>query len=293
MAGPDLRLGHDDPDRPPVLHHGDPVDPDVVMAEAGWRLLGHLDLGDQVAPGRLRTDELDTGRPADDTAPTICPDQVRRPPQVALRKVDVDAGVVLGEAGDLEPAVDRHPELLDPAAQDPLDVALRQRQRVRMTRGEAGDLERGAGEAQRLNGPSLDEEPVGDTALVEDLDRSRVKPSGTSANQVQSRTPLQHHDINPRQRQLARQHQTSRPAADNRHVVHVNPRSPRHDREVCGPTGALPQAPPPRLYLGSGKGKQNPCLCCPRPPAGRRRPAWRDGSRGRHAGFARRSLPAI
>ena len=102
VAGPSSLLGHDDAHgaaAPPALIA---VDADVVVPDAGGRLLGHLDLGDQVAAGRLRTDEVDAGRLADDTAPTVGPDQVRRPQRLAVGEVDVDAGVVLGEAGDLD-----------------------------------------------------------------------------------------------------------------------------------------------------------------------------------------------
>jgi hypothetical protein len=140
LAGP-LPLGHDDPYGPPVLHHVHGMDADVVKPDASGRLLGHLDLGDQVAPGRLRPDELDAGHLADDTAPTIGPDQVRRSQRPILGKVDVDAGVVLGEASDLEPTTNRHAQLLDPADQDPLEVALPQPQRVGVPGGQAADVQ--------------------------------------------------------------------------------------------------------------------------------------------------------
>jgi hypothetical protein len=81
-------------------------------------------------------------------------------------------GVVLGEAGDLELTTNRHAQLLDPAEQDPLDVALRQPKGVRMPGGEAAEVQRGVAEAQRLGRLSLGEEPACDAALVEDLDRS-------------------------------------------------------------------------------------------------------------------------
>jgi len=139
--GSELLLGHDDPYAPPVLHHVHRMDADVVKPDASGRVLGHLDLGDQVAAGRLRPDELDAGHLADDTAPTICTDQVRRTQRPILGEVDVDAGVVLGEASDLEPTTNRHAQLLDPAEQDPLEVALPQPQRVRVPGGQAADVQ--------------------------------------------------------------------------------------------------------------------------------------------------------
>ena len=76
-------------------------------------------------------------------------------------------------------------------------MALRQAQRVGMAGGEAGDVQRGAGEAHRLDGLSLGEEPVGDAALVEDLDRPRVEPAGPGADQVGGRAPLEDLDSTP------------------------------------------------------------------------------------------------
>ena len=80
------------PHGPPVVHQLQPVDPVVVEADALRQLLGHLDLGDQVAPRRVPSDELDAGRLADDAAPTVGPDQVRRAERLAVGQVHVDAG---------------------------------------------------------------------------------------------------------------------------------------------------------------------------------------------------------
>ena len=60
-ARPELLLGHDDPYRPPVLQPVEGVDARGVVADAPRRFLGHLDLGDQVAPGGIPPRELDPG----------------------------------------------------------------------------------------------------------------------------------------------------------------------------------------------------------------------------------------
>ena len=74
-----------------------------VAADAQLRLLGHLDLGDQVARRRLPAGEVDAGRLADQAASSVAPDEVLGPQRPAVGQLDVDAGVVLREAGDLGP----------------------------------------------------------------------------------------------------------------------------------------------------------------------------------------------
>jgi hypothetical protein len=91
-----------------------------------FRLLGHLDLGDQVARCRIPPRELDAGCFADQTASSVAPDEIFGPQRLAVGQLDVDAGVVLRDTGHLMSAMDRHPQLADPAGQDALDVVLPQ-----------------------------------------------------------------------------------------------------------------------------------------------------------------------
>ena len=105
-AGPELLLGDDHAhrlSRPPAAagrgrrsHRGG----------CPGRFLGHLDLGDQVALGRVPAWELDPGGFADHAAPAVAPDEILRPQRSAVGQLDVDAGVVLREAGHLAPVVD-------------------------------------------------------------------------------------------------------------------------------------------------------------------------------------------
>ena len=83
---------------------------------------------------------------------------------------DVDAGVVLREAGHLGAVVDRHLQLADPAGEDALDVVLPQPEPVGVPGGKVADVQTDAGEPRDLSHLSLREEPVGDPALIEDLD---------------------------------------------------------------------------------------------------------------------------
>ena len=83
-------LGHHDPHWAPVqvdhlavadlvLHPTEGVDAEGVAAGAPLRLLGELDLGDQVADGRIPAGKLDAGGFTDQTASDVSPDEILRP----------------------------------------------------------------------------------------------------------------------------------------------------------------------------------------------------------------------
>ena len=184
--GSDVRFGQHDPHRPAVrvddlavadlvVHPAEGMDADGVVADAPFRLLGHLDLGDQAARRRIPSRELDAGRLADQAASSVAPDEVLRPQRPAVGQLDVDAGLVLREARHLASAIDRHRQLADPAGQDALDVVLPQPERVGMPGGKVADVQRDAGELPDLDHLPLREEPIGDAALIEDLDGARVQ----------------------------------------------------------------------------------------------------------------------
>src|SRR3954452_15591061 len=102
------------------------MDAEGVVADAPFRLLGNLNLGDQVAGCRIPSGELDAGCFTDQTASSIAPDEIFRPQGLAVGQLDVDAGVVLRETRHLTSAIDPHRQLADPAGQDALDVVLPQ-----------------------------------------------------------------------------------------------------------------------------------------------------------------------
>ena len=199
------------------------MDPDVVVAYAGGRLIGQLALGDEVASSGRRTDELDAHRLAHHAAAAVGADEVGGSQLAAVREVHVDAGVVLPQTDDVDTEAERHPELLDPATQDAFDLPLRQAHGVRVAGREGGHVEGGTGEAHRLEGRALGEEAVGDATLVEELDRPRVEPAGSGADEVRGRTAFEDGDANPRQRELTRQHQARRAGTDDGHVVRFDP----------------------------------------------------------------------
>ena len=83
---------------------------------------------------------------------------------------DVDAGVVLREAGHFTSAIDRHRQLVDPAGEDALDVVLPQREPVVVPGRKVADVQAGYGEPRDLSLLPLRKEPIGDSALIENLD---------------------------------------------------------------------------------------------------------------------------
>ena len=92
------------------------MDAKGVAVDAQFRLLGHLDLGEQTARRRIPSGELDTGLLADQTASAVAPDEIVRPQRLAVGQSDVDAGVVLREPGHFTSAIDRHRQLRHPAS---------------------------------------------------------------------------------------------------------------------------------------------------------------------------------
>ena len=150
----------------------------TTFAQAELRLLVHLDLGDQPAPRRIPPGELDAGRLADHTAPSVAADQVARPKRLAAGQLDVDAGAVLREARHLAFADDGYSQLADPGGQDALEVALRQREPVVVAGGKVTDVQRDPGERLDLHRLPLREEPIGNTTLIEHLDGARVQAAG-------------------------------------------------------------------------------------------------------------------
>ena len=163
--GSDVRFGHHDPYRPPilvdhlavadlVLHPAEGMDAEGVAADAPFRLLGHLDLGDQAARRRIPPGELDAGCFTDQTASSVAPDEIFRPQRLAVGQLDVDAGVVLRETRHLTSAIDRHRQLADPAGQYALDVVLPQPEPVGVPGGKVADVQTGSRRTPRPGPPA-------------------------------------------------------------------------------------------------------------------------------------------
>ena len=104
-------------------------------ADAQFRLLGHLDLGDQAAGRRVPSGELDAGCLPDQAATSVAPDEISGTERLAIGQRDVDAGAVLCETRDLTRAVEPHRQLVDPSGEDAFDVVLPQPEPVVVPRG--------------------------------------------------------------------------------------------------------------------------------------------------------------
>ena len=88
-----------------------------------------------------------------------------------------------------------------------------------MAGGEVADVEPGTAEPRDLGHLPLGEEPIGDAALVEDLDGARLQTARARAGQVLVGAPLDDGNVDARQRQLARQHQPRRTGSGDHHRV--------------------------------------------------------------------------
>ncbi len=140
------------------------------MADAQFRFLGHLDLGDQVAGCRIPAGEVDAGCLADQAASSVAPDEVLRPQRLADGQLDDDPAVVLREARHLTSSVDRHRQLAYPVGEDALDVLLPEPEPVGMPGRKVADVQANPGERPDLSHLPLRQEPIRDPALIEHLD---------------------------------------------------------------------------------------------------------------------------
>ena len=74
-------------------------------------------------------------------------------------------------------------------------------------------------EARDLHDLPLREEAIRDATLIEHLDRARVQTACARAGEVLVGAPLDNGDVDPRQRQLGRQHQPRRTSSGDHHRV--------------------------------------------------------------------------
>jgi hypothetical protein len=166
----EVLLRHQDPHRSSILQFGERMDAASIAANAPFRLLDQLDLGDQVADGWIPARELDAGGFADQAASAVTADEISRPDRPASSQLDIDAGVVLRQPRHLPSAIDRHRQLAGPIGQYALDVLLPQSEPVMVPGGKVADVQTYPGKTRDLGHLSLREEPVGNAALIEDLD---------------------------------------------------------------------------------------------------------------------------
>src|ERR1700748_1279673 len=109
---------------------------------------------------------------------------------MAVAQDHIDARIVLRKFAHVSPAIDRHIEFADPFRKDALDLALQQREPVRMACREIADIEPYPGEARALRHLALRQESIGDAALVEHLDGARMQAPGAQPDQILALTLL-------------------------------------------------------------------------------------------------------
>ena len=211
-----VQVGHDEGDaHPSILGWADAT----TATQAEFRHLLHLDLGNDPARGRIPAREIDSGRLAHSAAAPVATNQILRPQRCAVGQRDIDATVVLRETGHLAFAQDGNAQLVEPAGQDALEVALQQRQPIVVAGREVADVHRDPSERLHLHRLPLGEEAIDDTALVQHLDGAGVQTSGARAFEPEAGASLDDEDVGPRQRQLRRQHHPRRTAAGDHNCM--------------------------------------------------------------------------
>ena len=96
-------------------------------------------------------------------------------------------------------------------------MALPQPEDVVVAGGEVADVQEGPGIAHEWMVLSRREEPLRDATLIKHLDGAGVKPPGARPVDLLTVASFDEDDVDPRQRQLARQHQPGRAASCDHH----------------------------------------------------------------------------
>ena len=161
-------------------------------------------------PAALRT----TLRPP--SQPTRYPARSGR----AVGQLDVDAGVVLGEARHLalRGRIGTASSSTQPARMRSKS-RLPQREHVGVAGREVADVQGDPAERQDRVRLALREEPLGDAALIEHLDGAGVQAAGSRAVEVLGGATFDDGDVDAGQGQLAGQHQPGRATAGDHHCV--------------------------------------------------------------------------
>ena len=126
------------------------MDAEGVAANAPlWRLLGHLDLGDNVAGRRVPSLQRDSGCFSDQTASAVAPDEYSD-----LSDWPSDSRTSAPASSCMKPVIftsadDLHPELIDPTGKNTLNVVLPEREPIGMPSWEITDVERHTGKSLR------------------------------------------------------------------------------------------------------------------------------------------------
>ena len=94
---------------------------------------------------------------------------------------------------------------------------FREPEPVGVSGGKVADVQGGPGERRDLHCLPLRKEPIGYSTLIEHLDGACMQTARARPGEVLAGAPLDNGNVDPRQRQLARQHQPSRTSAGDCH----------------------------------------------------------------------------
>ena len=171
-------LSHDAADAFAVLQPPKGIDASFAMTHAHCRFVRHIGFENQVADGRVPSREIDTGRLADKAAAAVASDKIFRSQYPSIVQLDINVRVILHEARYLTAAIGLHRQFGGPVGEAAFDLGLPQRERVVVAGRAVAGVENGPGKQHDVVLFSLRYEAVGDAALVEQFDRSRMQPAG-------------------------------------------------------------------------------------------------------------------
>jgi hypothetical protein len=115
------------------------------------------------------------------------------------------------------------------------NASMRSSTRISAT---CADIQGDPGESRDLGHLPLCEEPLGDAALIEDLDGARVQAASARSGERLAGSPLDDGNVDVRQRQLARQHQPRGTASGDHHLMFSH-------SHRCDPIVTRPSSIPP------------------------------------------------
>jgi len=95
----------------------------------------------------------------------------------------------------------------------------REREPVGVARRKIADVEADHREARDLHRLAFAQEALGDSALVEQLDRARVQTAGARAGELLALAPLDDGEVDTREGELSRQHHPCRTASGDHYRV--------------------------------------------------------------------------
>jgi len=179
---------------------------EAVATEPELRLLVHLDLGDHPAGRGIQPGDVDAGCLADQAASSVAADEVLRSERRVPGQLDIHAGVILSEAHHLAAARAGTPSSPTQPARMGSNRLCPQSEDIVVAGGEVADVQEDPGVAQVQMHLPRRVEPFRDATLIEHLGGAGVETPRSRSVEILTGASFDDDDVDPRQRQLARQH---------------------------------------------------------------------------------------